>query len=450
MKRAILIYGLVLITWLSGAQSWNPYVCEGKIGSTYVLPKEFDGKGEVFFRIGNTGNSSIAMDGTYPANNLTLVISFSRGIPDRINPLASLKGSWAGMFDWTYDASANTFTGLQNCEIPGDSQGEIILGFNVAENSTLEGASNGFKIALKTPAYMKGLNSTQDDMASSYTFTKALDFGDAPESYGEASHEINLNKEAESGLYTRYLVLGKVVDPDRESKFSPDADGDDVKENDDEDGVTIPPLTAGGSFVVPVFVTVHDQSYGFLNAWFDWNGDGDFNDAGEKVTVNPIVIFNRGTYNLPITVPSDAVTKHPVFARFRIGANGGPNGNNSWGEVEDYQVMIKSAELETTKTELEGDTLTSGNLHILVYPNPVIDKYYVSIDRKGSYRLELINDLGEVVLKRQADMLLENGIIQLTRGALVSGSYFLRITAEKGHISKTVNVQMVDKPYVRR
>lgn len=59
---------------------------------------------------------------------------------------------------------------------------------------------------------------------------KIDDFGDAPESYGDAYHEI-----------VPFMTIGQVVDAEGGSQYSPGADGDDLnaqdEETDDEDGV---------------------------------------------------------------------------------------------------------------------------------------------------------------------------------------------------------------------
>ncbi len=54
----------------------------------------------------------------------------------------------------------------------------------------------------------------------------------------------------------------------------PAADGDDLNNIDDEDGVVFPPLTRGLTASISVTIV----GIGYLNAWIDWNGDGDFND----------------------------------------------------------------------------------------------------------------------------------------------------------------------------
>ncbi len=156
------------------------------------------------------------------------------------------------------------------------------------------------------------------------------DFGDAPLSYGSADHVV-----------TGSNYLGS-TGPDREPANQPslEADADDLTGTDDEDGVTFPEMFPGVR--VAIQVTVNGLAY--LNAWVDWNGDGDFGDAGERIATNSLRV--TGTANLSVTVPVDAVTSRPTFARFRFGPNAankptyGITGSATSGEVEDYQIKI--------------------------------------------------------------------------------------------------------------
>ena len=100
-----------------------------------------------------------------------------------------------------------------------------------------------------------------------------LDHGDAPATYGNVSHAL-----LDSSIY-----LGSIApDDDPSDNSSANADGDDSVGSDDEDGIT-PPVTAwmtGSSEALSVDI----QGTGFLNAWIDWNLDGDFDDAGEQIS----------------------------------------------------------------------------------------------------------------------------------------------------------------------
>lgn len=193
---------------------------------------------------------------------------------------------------------------------------------------------------------MAGLVTTLTYGATNASFlleSDNADVPDAPISYGNPTHTI-------AGIR-----LGASVDADASLLNNATATGDDVNGTDDEDGVTLTPLLPiGQTTVVPVSI---QNAGGFLSAWFDWNVDGDFNDAGEQmVTAQAVAV---GTVNLNIVVPAGAVVG-PTFARFRVCTNNTaldncntPTGTVQSGEVEDYQFQVGRT-LTLRKTTIGG------------------------------------------------------------------------------------------------
>lgn len=151
-----------------------------------------------------------------------------------------------------------------------------------------------------------------------------LEFSDAPltgTSFGAASHGFD---------QTIRLGDGVTVDPVAFDSADASADASD-------DGVSLPILRRATPATIPVAV---NGAGGFLQAWFDWNADGDFTDAGEQVAVD-LQDTGGGIINLAVTPPVDAVLGE-TFARFRWSTQGGlaPDQNAPDGEVEDYQVAV--------------------------------------------------------------------------------------------------------------
>ncbi len=186
------------------------------------------------------------------------------------------------------------------------------------------GNSREYNYLTKPETFMHAAMIPQDDNH---------DFGDAPESYGSADH-----------IITTYY-LGGEADAEKGSQYSEEADGDDLNGIDDEDGVTIPSLKQGEKATFRYNVSTPWLSTGYLNAWIDWNGDGDFDDQGERVATD--VRRGSGSYNLDVTVPSSAIASRATFARFRFGPRStgnpayGSTGSANSGEVEDYIVKIE-------------------------------------------------------------------------------------------------------------
>jgi hypothetical protein len=149
---------------------------------------------------------------------------------------------------------------------------------------------------------------------------------------------------ASNGVVTG-LRLGASVDTEFAATSNSAATGDDITGTDDEDGVTLPAVTAGQTVGVPIVVTNTTGAGAFLNAWIDLNNNGSFTDSGENIIVNLPV--NNGqtnqTINPSVTIPPTATTGVNLGVRFRLtsittpGATGTGGG---LGEVEDYQINI--------------------------------------------------------------------------------------------------------------
>lgn len=180
-------------------------------------------------------------------------------------------------------------------------------------------------------------------MIGTATADRNQDWGDAPDpEYPTLAASIGA-----SHGYSDYY-LGESVDFESDGQPNPTATGDDDACNDDEDGVTFTSsLTAGN----PVTVQVTASKSGFLNAWIDFNADGDWGDTGEQIFTD--VQLAAGLNELTFDVPSDATTG-TTFARFRFCS--GENmcsfyeGNAVSGEVEDYMVNIENTEIPEFST----------------------------------------------------------------------------------------------------
>ncbi|MBI1336850.1 MAG: hypothetical protein GC164_07800, partial [Phycisphaera sp.] len=172
-----------------------------------------------------------------------------------------------------------------------------------------------------------------------------LDFGDAPDTYGttfanDGARHLNGS-----------LRFGTLLDPEGNGQPSGAALADDNTDTDDEDGVSFLTSIIGGQNAT-VRVNASDTAY--LNAWFDFNDDGDFNDAGEQIfTDEPL---SSGNNDLQFEVP-DTVADGSTFARFRLSTltGLGPTGYAPDGEVEDYIAYTQAAPTTSTKTDFNAD-----------------------------------------------------------------------------------------------
>jgi hypothetical protein len=159
---------------------------------------------------------------------------------------------------------------------------------------------------------------------SNYTY----DYGDAPASYPVLASQNGARHTVKAGVY-----LGQCVTKDKDGKPSATATGDEC-----DDGVEFTSsLVAGASATARITASTN----GVINAWIDFNRDGDWADAGDRVLTDEPVV--QGSNIITFAVPVNASTGD-TFARFRFSTSTGLSytGPASDGEVEDYRVAITS------------------------------------------------------------------------------------------------------------
>ncbi len=165
--------------------------------------------------------------------------------------------------------------------------------------------------------------------------TASIDFGDAPAPYPTLSADGG----ASHGILPGFM-LGTLIDGEPDGIPNADATGDDFNNLDDEDGVQFAkPLFAGKTGTAQVTVSTGAYQAGVLQAWIDFNGDGDWNDPGEQVAKD--LVLDDGVHDITFSVPSDAAVGTTV-ARFRYSFERelGPTGPARAGEVEDHTVLV--------------------------------------------------------------------------------------------------------------
>jgi hypothetical protein len=158
-----------------------------------------------------------------------------------------------------------------------------------------------------------------------------LDFGDAPVGYGTLLASNGARHTLGSGLF-----LGASVDAENDGAPSTAADGDDLADTDDEDGVSVTAMEPGAQVTFDVVAS----GLGLFHLWIDWNQDGDWNDDDEDIFDNPLALF-PGSNAVTFTVPPAALGGS-TYARARLSSLElvAPFGPAPDGEVEDYRVMV--------------------------------------------------------------------------------------------------------------
>lgn len=174
------------------------------------------------------------------------------------------------------------------------------------------------------------LRPNRPDGTTRFTILTGLgtDYGDAPAVYPVLRENNGAGHRIVPGFH-----LGAFVDAEPDGQPSALASAD-----LSDDGVVFAgPMTAGQNAVMNVVASAP----GFLDVWFDANGDGDWNDVGEKIFSSHRLA--AGSNTLTFKVVATAVNV-PTFMRFRFSSTGGlaPTGIAEDGEVEDYVVTVSA------------------------------------------------------------------------------------------------------------
>ena len=117
------------------------------------------------------------------------------------------------------------------------------------------------------------------------------------------------------------IRMGEAVDGENTSVSSANADGDGA----DDDGVTFTPMIPGFRSTITVNVSGDD---GFLQAWIDWNGDGDYSDQNEQIATDiqdggaNDIDGKTGVIAFEAVVPN-AITQEPTYVRLRWSTTAG-------------------------------------------------------------------------------------------------------------------------------
>jgi Ca2+-binding RTX toxin-like protein/subtilisin-like proprotein convertase family protein len=155
------------------------------------------------------------------------------------------------------------------------------------------------------------------------------DFGDSP----DQPYPTLLARNGARHTIVPEYYLGSRIDADPDGQPTADAAGDDGEEYDDDDGVRVlTQLVAGKDVRLEVIASAR----GFLNAWVDFNGDGDWQDEGEHFLVDRLVAAGVNSVSAP--VPASPLP-NVLHARFRFSTQQGLSftGPAPDGEVEDYR-----------------------------------------------------------------------------------------------------------------
>ncbi|MEI7981153.1 MAG: GEVED domain-containing protein, partial [Bacteroidota bacterium] len=162
-----------------------------------------------------------------------------------------------------------------------------------------------------------------------------LDFGDAPDNPAAGfNYPTLLSSNGARHIMFSNIRLGALIDGESNGQPNIQATGDNISTSNDEDGVGfIGTMYVGQTAIVTVTASIS----GYLNAWMDFNKDGDWADPGEQIFTNQPLSAGINTLSFPIPL---AAQPGKTYMRFRFNTIGGLTytGLATDGEVEDYRV----------------------------------------------------------------------------------------------------------------
>jgi len=173
----------------------------------------------------------------------------------------------------------------------------------------------------------------------------AYDFGDLNDlvaGTGAGNYETNLIDNGPFHQIVPGLSIGSTVDGEL-INVNPNAGA--TGDGADEDGFSFPSnldITPGGTITLPIDVTNTTGTTAHLEIWIDWNGDGDFDDAGEMIAnLSDNGSADFGSSSIVVNVPNGVATGQDLGFRARLSHEDDmtPNGQAFSGEVEDYIIQ---------------------------------------------------------------------------------------------------------------
>lgn len=229
----------------------------------------------------------------------------------------------------------------------------------------------------------------------------AWDFGDAPDPcvihtgtrpfrYPTKRFENGARHIIRNNVYLGNPYTDNIqIDAEPDGQPTQAADGDDIHGADDEQGVEfLTPLMPGLGAKIKVWASVD----GYLNAWVDFNGDGDWDDYGEQIFASEKLSMGENYLKFKVPPYPHAVAKNTrTYARFRfssVNAELKYAGPARDGEVEDYTVKIE----EPPVTADLGDAPDSSNsfgTDMMAYPSDcmlpvIVPAHFPTVYRQGS------------------------------------------------------------------
>ncbi len=278
-------------------------------------------------------------------DGVTLPAAMPRGSTVTVNVFLTSGAGATGVLDAWLDSNLDGVWSSTALEYVVQGQtlfpGNNAVSFTIPANAALGANYLRFRLTSTGVASPKG--SAQDGEVEDYLVTisdpdNGVDFGDAPDG---PYPTLAVNNGAAHVIVPGYQLGLLTTDSEADGQPDATATGDNLAGTDDEaagDGVFVYPLISGQLGAIDVQVA---GGAGFVDAWLDFNGDGNWSDPGERLGSGSVAV-TPGWNQIAFGVPAGSVTSGSTFLRVRFSSTGGllPAGPASDGEVEDHEVRI--------------------------------------------------------------------------------------------------------------
>ena len=308
--------------------------------------------------LGSTANSSYNVTGLSASTNYTFTVK-AKDAAGNISVASNAVSvtTLAPVSDTTPPtaptlSASGTTVGATNLAWSGSTDNVAVTGYDVYQNSSLLGSTSG------TSYSVSGLSAS-----TAYTFfVKAKD---AAGNVSAASNTVSVTTLSNSVNYCSAAANNTADERIGNVKFNTinnTSTGTAGYEDFTSLSTDVNRGTTYSISITPFWsATKYKEAYA---VYIDYNGNGVFTDAGEKVwtkagsTTNPVT----GSVKIPATAKAGS-TRMRVMMKYST-APSSPCGNYTYGQVEDYTINI----METGK-DARADVNAQRELSI--YPNPV-------------------------------------------------------------------------------
>jgi hypothetical protein len=160
----------------------------------------------------------------------------------------------------------------------------------------------------------------------------------------------------------------------------------------------------------------------YVKAFIDWNGDCDFNDAGETYTIGDLT--GTGNVSATIAVPYNVSSGNKIMRiveQYSSQPTACDNHNTRYGATEDYTLNVLGSngfESESTQPVSLSEPL--------IYPNPTDGEVHVSWSQEGMMDIR-VTDLTGKIIYEVSGLGNDEKTHQFAIPGLKSGVYFIHM-----------------------